>query len=67
MKDYRKQVKISLIEHGMTQRQLCKKVSEKLGIEADETYICNVIVGRATSAPVVRAINEILGLGKEEE
>lgn len=61
--DFEKAVKIKLIEQEKTQRWLLGEVNKKNNTHSDDAYLNSVIRGKRKSAPVTRAIQEILGLG----
>lgn len=62
MTEFAKAVKKKMIEKDMTQKELTEKVSKKIGISSGQPYICRIISGKARSAPVEKAIKEILGI-----
>ena len=65
MDEFRKQVKIALIERGKNQEWLCEQIRSRTGLFMDSAYLSNILAGRAKSQPVVNAIKEILELKEE--
>ena len=57
---YGVEVKKSLIEHGMSQKTLAERISEKTGLFVDSGYLYKILTGARSAPKVTAAINEIL-------
>lgn len=58
--NYAKEIRHRLIDRGMTQKQLCKEVSEKTGLKLDSCYMAKIMAGTRHPPKIIQAINEIL-------
>lgn len=65
--EYGLAVKHRLIDLGMTQRQLERKVTEKTGLYCDASNLGKIFKGQIKSKRIIAAVNEILGMEKEED
>jgi len=63
--ELKKAVKHRLIDLGMTQRQLCKAVTDRTGRYCDNATVKRVLDGTTKRTPIREAIWEILDLPKE--
>ena len=65
--EYGKNVKKRLIDVGQSQEWLAGQVREKTGLFCDTAYLYKILAGERNPPSIVNAINEILGLGKEDK
>jgi len=64
--DYGKTVKHRLIDLGMTQKQLQDAITAKTGLYCDTSNLGKILTGQLGSARIIAAINDILGIDKED-
>jgi len=66
LNDFGVNVKKRLIDLGQNQNWLIERVKEKTGMFFDSAYLQKLMTGKATSAPMVKTIYDILGIGEVE-
>lgn len=64
--DFGKRVKIRLIDINCDQNWLIEQVRQKTGLYFDSSYLWKIMVGRAKTPSIVKAICEILELEEPE-
>ena len=65
--DYGKQIKMRLIENGMSQNELIKAVTTDTGLYFDSSYLTKVLNGKNSNPKIRESINKILQLEDSTE
>ena len=60
--DFRKAVKIALVEQDKKAKWLIEEVAKRTGLYFDDSYLSKILNGKNNNPKIVEAIKDILGI-----